>query len=93
MLFVIQSIVLLGIRELQAIPELKEALGKYSESLEGALSATGADAGSKAITVAVKDLYRMMDNTSARNSASVIPLIMLQVCITFDGFLYCKYGM
>uniref|UniRef100_F1KYA2 Ubiquitin carboxyl-terminal hydrolase n=1 Tax=Ascaris suum TaxID=6253 RepID=F1KYA2_ASCSU len=63
----------------KAIPELKEALGKYSESLEGALSATGADAGSKAITVAVKDLYRMMDNTSARNSASVIPLIMLQV--------------
>ncbi|KHN88446.1 Ubiquitin carboxyl-terminal hydrolase 14 [Toxocara canis] len=63
----------------KAIPELREALNKYSGSLEGALSATGTDAGSKALTVAVRDLYRMMDNTSARHSSSVIPLVMLQV--------------
>ncbi|VDK80186.1 unnamed protein product [Litomosoides sigmodontis] len=60
----------------KVIPELREALNRYSEPVQSA-SVSG-DGGSKALTAAVRDLYRMMDNQKPK-SYGVIPLIMIQV--------------
>uniref|UniRef100_A0A183ELD1 ubiquitinyl hydrolase 1 n=1 Tax=Gongylonema pulchrum TaxID=637853 RepID=A0A183ELD1_9BILA len=65
---------------LKAIPELREALSKYSGSLPDVTSAVASgDGGSKAVTVAVRDLYRMMDDERAKSHGSVVPLVMIQV--------------
>ncbi|KAL3991167.1 Ubiquitin carboxyl-terminal hydrolase family protein [Acanthocheilonema viteae] len=61
----------------KVIPELRDALNKYSESVQSA--SVDSDGGSKALTAAVRDLYRMMDNQKSKNYGGVIPLIMIQV--------------
>ncbi|CAG9536187.1 unnamed protein product [Cercopithifilaria johnstoni] len=61
----------------KVIPELREALNKYSESVHSA--SVDGDSGSKALTAAVRDLYRMMDNQKSKSYGGVIPLIMIQV--------------
>ncbi|VDK43955.1 unnamed protein product [Anisakis simplex] len=62
----------------KTIPELTTALNKCNVSIDSALSSLGADSSAKSLTVAVRDLYRMMDNTNTRRTSSVIPLVMLQ---------------
>ncbi|VIO99689.1 Ubiquitin carboxyl-terminal hydrolase family protein [Brugia malayi] len=61
----------------KVIPELREALSKYSESIQS--SSVDGEGGSKALTAAVRDLYRMMDNQKSKSFGGVIPLIMIQV--------------
>ncbi|MCP9265047.1 Ubiquitin carboxyl-terminal hydrolase 14 [Dirofilaria immitis] len=61
----------------KVIPELREALSKYSESIQSA--SVDGEGGSKALTAAVRDLYRMMDNQKSKSYGGVIPLIMIQV--------------
>ncbi|VDN38791.1 unnamed protein product [Gongylonema pulchrum] len=52
---------------------MREALSKYSGSLPDVTSAVASgDGGSKAVTVAVRDLYRMMDDERAKNHGSVL---------------------
>uniref|UniRef100_W5L5L8 Ubiquitin carboxyl-terminal hydrolase n=1 Tax=Astyanax mexicanus TaxID=7994 RepID=W5L5L8_ASTMX len=55
---------------LRSVPELKDALRRYS----GALRSSGASAPSQYITAALRDLYESMDKTSA----SIPPIILLQ---------------
>uniref|UniRef100_A0A915PLU6 Ubiquitin carboxyl-terminal hydrolase n=1 Tax=Setaria digitata TaxID=48799 RepID=A0A915PLU6_9BILA len=61
----------------KVIPELREALNKYTDSVQS--TAVDGGSGSKALTAAVRDLYRMMDNQKSRSYGGVIPLIMIQV--------------
>ncbi|XP_036452224.1 ubiquitin carboxyl-terminal hydrolase 14 [Colossoma macropomum] len=55
---------------LRSVPELKNALRRYS----GALQSSGANAPSQYITAAMRDLYESMDKTSS----SIPPIILLQ---------------
>uniref|UniRef100_A0A8C1K0H2 Ubiquitin carboxyl-terminal hydrolase n=1 Tax=Cyprinus carpio TaxID=7962 RepID=A0A8C1K0H2_CYPCA len=55
---------------LRSVPELKDALRRYS----GALRSSGASAPSQYITAAMRDLYESMDKTSS----SIPPIILLQ---------------
>lgn len=55
---------------LRSVPELKNALRRYS----GALRSSGASAPSQYITAALRDLYESMDKTSS----SIPPIILLQ---------------
>uniref|UniRef100_A0A8C0YQT6 Ubiquitin carboxyl-terminal hydrolase n=1 Tax=Cyprinus carpio carpio TaxID=630221 RepID=A0A8C0YQT6_CYPCA len=55
---------------LRSVPELKDALRRYS----GALRSSGANAPSQYITAAMRDLYESMDKTSS----SIPPIILLQ---------------
>ncbi|VDM95681.1 unnamed protein product [Thelazia callipaeda] len=63
----------------KVIPELREALNKYSESVRVVTNSLDHSSGAKAITAAVRDLYQMMDNQKSKSYRNVIPLIMLQV--------------
>uniref|UniRef100_A0A8C6LMB2 Ubiquitin carboxyl-terminal hydrolase n=1 Tax=Nothobranchius furzeri TaxID=105023 RepID=A0A8C6LMB2_NOTFU len=55
---------------LRSVPELKNALRKYT----GALRSSGANAPAQYITAALRDLYETMDKTSS----SLPPIILLQ---------------
>uniref|UniRef100_A0A671RUM0 Ubiquitin carboxyl-terminal hydrolase n=1 Tax=Sinocyclocheilus anshuiensis TaxID=1608454 RepID=A0A671RUM0_9TELE len=55
---------------LRSVPELKDALRRYS----GALRSSGANAPSQYITTALRDLYESMDKTAS----SIPPIILLQ---------------
>ncbi|TRY59743.1 hypothetical protein DNTS_028407 [Danionella cerebrum] len=55
---------------LRSVPELKDALRRYS----GALRSSGANAPSQYITAALRDLFESMDKTSS----SIPPIILLQ---------------
>uniref|UniRef100_A0A673M4I6 Ubiquitin carboxyl-terminal hydrolase n=2 Tax=Sinocyclocheilus rhinocerous TaxID=307959 RepID=A0A673M4I6_9TELE len=55
---------------LRSVPELKDALRRYS----GALRSSGANAPSQYITAALRDLYESMEKTAS----SIPPIILLQ---------------
>ncbi|XP_064202993.1 ubiquitin carboxyl-terminal hydrolase 14 isoform X2 [Anguilla rostrata] len=55
---------------LRSVPELKNALRRYS----GALRSSGANSSSQYITAAMRDLFESMDKTSS----SIPPIILLQ---------------
>lgn len=73
------------------IPQLREALSKYSVPVQSATSSTDVESGSKALTAAVRDLYRMMDNEKSKSYGSVIPLIMIQVLILHKSSISLEY--
>ncbi|VDM93945.1 unnamed protein product [Onchocerca ochengi] len=60
----------------KVIPELREALSKYSEPVP--TPCIDRESGSKALTAAVRDLYRMMDNQKSRIYGGIVALTTIQ---------------
>ncbi|OZC05987.1 ubiquitinyl hydrolase 1 [Onchocerca flexuosa] len=60
----------------KVIPELREALNKYSEPVP--TPCIDRESGSKALTAAVRDLYRMMDNQKSRIYGGIVALTTIQ---------------